>query len=132
MHPSRMDTQEFAYFALAVVALLVAAVALLRWRRAARIMGTRVLIGEAMKRRGISPADAEAAGLEAEVLVAGSRCATCASDHACRVVLSELGKGDVPGNCPNRDFFDRVSQHKAVLSASTRPAPATARNPASI
>lgn len=127
-----MDTWEFAGLFVAVAALVVSAVALLRWRQATRIMGTRVLIGEAMRRRGISPADAEAAGLEAEILVAGNRCATCAADRACRVVLSELGNGDVPGNCPNRDFFDRVSQHKAVRSTSAPATPAPTRNPASV
>jgi len=121
-----MDTWEPFYLSIAATALLVAIVALLRWRRATRIMGTRVLIGEAMKRRGITPADAEAAGLEAEVLLAGKRCASCAEDGACRVLLSELGQGDVPGNCPNRGLFDRVAQHKAV-----QPEPVI-RNPASI
>jgi hypothetical protein len=121
-----MDSWETFYLSIAVTALLVAIVALMRWRRAARIMSTKVLIGEAMKRRGITPADAEAAGLEAEVLAAGKRCASCAEDGACRVLLSELGQGDVPGSCPNRDLFDRVAQHKAV-----QPAPVV-RNPASI
>jgi hypothetical protein len=112
-----MDAWEPFYLAIAVTALLVAIVALMRWRRAVRLMGTRVLIGEAMKRRGITPADAEAAGLEPETLLAGRRCATCASDSACRVLLSELGQGDVPGACPNREFFDRVSEYKAVRAS---------------
>jgi len=97
-----------------VTALLVAVVALMRWRRATRIMGTSVLIGEAMKRCGITAADAEAAGLEAEALVAGQRCTACASDRVCRVVLCELGRADLPGSCPNRAFFDRVVAHKTA------------------
>lgn len=121
-----MDSWEPLYLSLAVTALLVAIVALMRWRRAARIMSTKVLIGEAMQRRGITPADAEAAGLEAEVLLAGKRCASCTEDGACRVLLSELGRGDVPGNCPNRDLFDRVAQHKNVQPERV------IRNPASI
>jgi Family of unknown function (DUF6455) len=113
-----MDTWEPLYLSIAVTALLVAIVALMRWRRAARIMGTRVLIGEAMMRRGITPADAEAAGLEPEIVLAGKRCAVCAADAACRVVLSESGRADVPDVCPNRNIFDRIAQHKAVAGVA--------------
>ncbi len=112
-----MQGNELIALAIAAGALVVAVVALARWRRAVRIMRTKVLIGEAMKRRGITPADAEAAGLESEVLVAGQRCAKCALDPACRVLLSELGSSDVPEACPNRDFFDKVAAHKAVAGA---------------
>ncbi len=121
-----MQDNDLVALAIAVVALVVAVVALLRWRQAVRIMRTRVLIGEAMKRRGITPADAEAAGLEPEVLVAGQRCAVCSADPECRVLLSELGSNDVPDACPNRAFFDRVAQHKAVQPERV------IRNPASI
>lgn len=112
-----MQQNELVALAIAAGALIVAVVALARWRRAVRILRTKVLIGEAMKRRGITPADAEMAGLEAEVLVAGERCSICAHDAACRVLLAELGSNDVPRSCPNLDFFDRVAAHKAVAGA---------------
>ena len=50
---------------LMAIALLLAVYAVARRHRVARIQGTPVLIGEAMKRRGITPADVGAAGLEA-------------------------------------------------------------------
>lgn len=113
-----MGSLDTFYLTVAVAALLVAGYALLRWRRAIRIMGTPVLIGEALKRRGITPADAEAAGLDAELLAAEARCAGCTADLACRVMLSEPGRGSLPATCPNRHFFDRIEQHKAVVSAA--------------
>lgn len=82
-----------------------------------RITRTGVLIGEAMKRRGITPADAEVAGLEPEVFAAQQRCATCAADPVCRVWLSGVGEGDFPEQCPNRSFFVQVAQHKAFADS---------------
>jgi hypothetical protein len=123
-----MDIWGPLTLAILVTALLLAIVALMRRRRAARIRGTRVLIGEAMMRRGITPADAEAAGLEPEVAFAGKRCAVCAADATCRVVLSESGRADVPDVCPNRDLFDRIAQHKAVAGVA-RPSVANIPSP---
>lgn len=113
-----MGTWESADLVLSGAALLVASYALLRWRRAIRILGTRVLIREAMKRRGITPVDAEAAGLDAELLAAEARCGGCTADLACRVMLSEPGRGELPATCPNRHFFERIEQHKTVASAA--------------
>jgi hypothetical protein len=96
-------------------AVVTAAVlALVCWRRATRIQDTAVLIGEAMQRRGITPADAAAAGLEPEVFAARRRCAACTDDPACRALLSTLAPARLPEACPNRDFFDRVAAHKAI------------------
>lgn len=107
----------------AVAAVLVAVLALLRWRRALRVMGARVLIGEAMHRRGVTPADAEAAGLEAEVFAAGARCESCVAEGACRIWLSELAGGGLPDACPNRDLLDRVAAHKASGRGRGGPSP---------
>jgi hypothetical protein len=108
----------FATF-VASAAVAVAGFALVRWRRAARIMGTRILIGEAMRRRGITPADAAAAGLEAEVFAAGGRCAQCAADPACRRWLGDFG-GTLPTGCPNRDLLDRIAARKASSQVRQR------------
>lgn len=110
----RMQGDELLLFAAAVGGVVAAAAATLRWRRAVRIRQTGVLIGEAMKRRGITPADAEAAGLEPEAFAAQLRCATCVADPACRVWLSGVGTDDLPQQCPNRSFFEQVVQHKAI------------------
>ncbi len=115
---SSMGAWDSIYLTVALAALLVAGYALLRWRRAIRIMGTPVLIAEAMKRRGITPGDAEAAGLDADLLAAEARCAGCTAHLACRVMLSEPGSGSLPATCPNRNFFERIEQHKAVVSAA--------------
>jgi len=97
----------------AVVAVVVYAIA--RRRRAARIMATPVLIGEAMERRGITPADVAAAGPDSDVFAASRHCASCVVDAKCRAMLSK-GAGDVPAECPNRGFFDRVAAHKQSVT----------------
>ena len=102
---------------LMAIALLLAVYAVARRHRVARIQGTPVLIGEAMKRRGITPADVGAAGLEAELVAAKARCASCTSDAACRVLLGEPWRFDLPATCPNRNFFERVERHKSAASA---------------
>lgn len=65
-----MPAAELLAYLVAAAALAVAAFALLRWRGAVHVLSIRVLIGEATRRRGVTPADAQAAGLEAEVLAA--------------------------------------------------------------
>jgi hypothetical protein len=110
-----MQDAEIAAYLVALASLAVAAFALVRWRRAVRIMGTRILIGEAMRRRGITPADAQTVGLEAEVLAAQGRCANCRMDTSCRMWLADAGAGGLPDGCPNRDFFERVEVGKSAL-----------------
>lgn len=107
-----MQDAEIVAFLVAAASLAVAVFALLRWRRAVRIMGTRVLIGEAMARRGITPSDAQSVGLEAEVLAAQGRCASCRMDTTCRLWLAEEQADGLPEHCPNRDFFERVEAGK--------------------
>jgi hypothetical protein len=100
---------------LSLAALAVALFALVRWRRVARITGARVLIGEAMRRRDIMPADAEAARLEPELFAAQQRCVECAAEPACRYMLMDAPQSaNLPEACPNREFFDRVAAHKAL------------------
>ena len=112
----RMDTTIL--LAVAAVSALVAAIAALHAvRRTRRILDTKLLIGEAMRRRGVTPADAEAAGLEADMYVARERCADCRSEAACRVVLA-TPKQDVPSACPNQAFFAQLAAEKAVLQRS--------------
>lgn len=111
-----MDTTLLLTIA-AMSALLAAIAAMLAVRRTARILETRLLIGEAMIRRGLTPADAEATGLESEMYAARERCANCLSESACRVLLA-TPKADVPASCPNRSFFDELAQEKAARSVT--------------
>ena len=111
-HDDVVQIGELIALLAALVAVLVAVLAYAGWRRARRIAGTRVLVGEAMRSYGITPADAEAAGLEAGILVARQRCADCAAQPSCRLLLAELNGARLPQSCPNRDFFDRVASHR--------------------
>ena len=93
---------ELAGWIVGLCGLALAACYRARWRRAVRIHRTPVLIGEAMRRQGTTPADAAAAGLEQEMLGASARCAACAADPACRYWLSGFPGGELPESCPNR------------------------------
>ncbi len=100
--------------AIIAVAAAVAAATLLH-RRRRRLAGTQVLIGEAMKQLGITPADAEAAGLEPALLAAMQRCAGCADTDECRSRLGALTGPPIPDQCPSHALFAHVAAHKASL-----------------
>ena len=89
-----------------------------RHHRAERIRRTKILAGEAMRRRGITPADAAAAGVEHQVFAAVRRCETCAVDAECREKLAASASGAPPAVCPNSAFFDDVAAHKAARDLS--------------
>jgi len=110
-----MDISLLLGLALACALLAVAVAAIKRRRREVRILATPVLVGEAMMRKGITPADAAAAGREAEVFSAVARCAACTSDAECRAALIEGASEDLPAQCPNREFFAHVAAHKDSL-----------------
>lgn len=112
-----MESQQI-FILLGAVVVAAVCVYLIVWRcRVARIRGTKVLIGEAMIRRGITPADAEAAGRGTEIFNAAQRCAVCAMDSICRDTLSAIARKDLPGECPNRALFDDIAAHKASIKA---------------
>jgi len=110
-----MDTERIFPLLLTLAIAAMAAYQMIRRRRTARIMQTQLLIGEAMMRRGITPAHAEAAGRGNEVFGAARQCAVCAVDGECREQLSAVPKGDLPGECPNRGIFDEIAAHKASI-----------------
>ena len=97
--------------ALAIIAIVAAFWLLERRRR--RLAGTQVLIGEAMKRLGITPADAEAAGLEPALLAATQRCAGCTDTAQCRSRLGALTGPPIPDQCPSHTLFAHIAAHKA-------------------
>jgi hypothetical protein len=109
---------SYLYIAIAVAAAGFSAAALLRWGLATRIRGTKLLIGEAMRRRGITVADAKASGLAGGMRIAVKRCRACTSDAECRAVLSRFGRHDLLAICPNRNFFERIAEHKRAADAA--------------
>lgn len=70
------------------------------------------LVGLAMRRVGITPADAAAAGLEQELLQARQRCAGCAVSGSCRRRLGSLSPLGLPAECVNAALFARVAQER--------------------
>jgi len=110
-----MDASELLVLVLACALAAVAWSAIRQRRRDIRILSTPVLIGEAMMHEAITPADAAAAGREAEVFTAVARCAACASDSECRAALMGGASNELPEHCPNREFFAHVAAHKDSL-----------------
>lgn len=102
---------------LLLVALMLGVLLARRLRRSARMGGRGILIGEAMRRRRITPADAAAAGRETDMLRARERCAGCADEDACRAALTGSARADVPAGCPNRAFFAEVASHRDAQPA---------------
>lgn len=89
-----------------------------RHHRLARIRRTHILAGEAMHRRGITPADAAAAGREHEVFAAVRNCEACRIEDQCREALAGSTSAAPPYGCPNSAFFDDVAAHKAARTLS--------------
>jgi len=89
-----------------------------RHHRMQRLRRTKILAGEAMQRRGITPADAAAAGVEHQVFAAVRRCETCGIDAQCRENMGASGSGLPPAACPHSAFFDDVAAHKAARDLS--------------
>ena len=87
-------------------------------RRRARIAGSSTLVGEAMRRRGLTPADAESAGIEHEFFAAARRCSGCVAEAQCRASLARVLPGNLPSQCPNREFFDHLAIHKVARRVS--------------
>ncbi len=85
-----------------------------RHHRLERVRRTKVLVGEAMRRRGITPADAADAGVEHEVFAAVRRCEACSVDAKCRESMGGSVSGEPPAACPNSAFFDDVAAFKAA------------------
>lgn len=79
------------------------------WRMRRNELGRMpVLIGEAMARYGLTPRDAESAGLERAVVAAGERCRSCEVGSECRDWLaSELVLHAAP-RCPNAGLFEEI------------------------
>lgn len=72
------------------------------------------LIGPAMRRFGVTPADAEAVGLEPALQQAQKRCGTCLLQQECRSRLGGLRRG-LPEGCPNAGLFTQIARERARI-----------------
>lgn len=81
-----------------------------------------VLIGEAMSRLGLTPADAESAGLDRAVVKAGESCRSCEVGSQCRDWLAASYRAGPGRHCPNAALFDEIR-------ARRRPEPPRAVTP---
>ena len=110
-----MATSLSTFLIVALLALAAGGVWLLRFRhRRAVLAHVPLLIGEAMAKRGVYPADAETAGMESEVAAAVQRCEACAATEQCR---DWIAGGRHRGNqafCPNAALFDELEERKAA------------------
>lgn len=102
-----------------MIALLLAIAAggiwLLRYRyRRAVLAHTPLLIGEAMAKRGVFPAAAEAAGMESEVAAAVARCEACSATEQCRDWIAGGRRRGNSGFCPNAALFDALEAKKTA------------------
>jgi hypothetical protein len=71
-----------------------------------------VLIGEAMMRLGITPADAEAAGLDRAVAAAGERCRDCPAGSECRDWLAYRTRPAPGRRCRNAVLLDEIKARR--------------------
>lgn len=124
-----MQPNDILLTILAGWAFVVLLFAVLAWRRVRRIRGASVLIGEAMQTQGISPADAESAGVQDETLAAARRCAACTAQAECRSSLAKFIPHGLPSQCPNRAFFDYVKWRKGTRSRQSMPVSAISTPP---
>jgi hypothetical protein len=88
-------------------------VALVRWRYA-RLKERPVLIGVAMDLYGITPKDAEDAGLGPELRRAAERCAKCGSTGECHGWLAAGSRSSLDDSCPNARYFQEVARYRGV------------------
>lgn len=79
-----------------------------------------LLIGQMMGRRGITPADAAAAGYRSEIALAERICAACAAQERCRLWLAEGKASGYEEFCPNAarfPLFERGTAHRQAAVA---------------
>jgi len=86
-----------------------------------RIRRQRLLIGSAMVMYGITPADAEAAGLGRAFERAADRCAQCGQTDKCRSWLTWGRRGQLEAACPKAAFFKSVRRSRKVQEAEVAP-----------
>ena len=110
-----MATPLFIFLVVALLALGGGGIWLLRYRyRRSVLAHTPLLIGEAMAKRGVFPADAEAAGVESGIAAAVARCEACSATEQCRDWIAGGRRRGNAGFCPNAALFDELEAKKAA------------------
>jgi len=110
-----MATPLSTFLIVALLALAIGGVWLLRFRhRRAVLAHVPLLIGEAMAKRGVYPADAESAGMESEVAAAVQRCEACAATEQCRDWIAGGRRRGNQAFCPNAVLFDEIEAGKTA------------------
>lgn len=109
------------------LALIVGAVAVralrLRFRRA-RLEASNLLIGDAMDKLHLTPANAGAAGAENELRRAVQLCAQCTEQGACRDWLMKGDPKHSPEFCPNARLMDEIATAKSAAQSAQVEVPA--------
>lgn len=110
-----MATPLSIFLIVALLALAAAGAWLLRFRyRRAILAHVPLLVGEAMAKRGVYPADSESAGMEGEIAAAVQRCETCAATERCRDWIAGGRRRGNRAFCPNAALFDELESRKAA------------------
>jgi hypothetical protein len=104
-----------AAIVVAIASAIVAGEARRIWKRRTAALQADVLIGCALERVGITPADVALAGHDSDLRRATGRCRDCRLAPDCRSRLARLVPRPLPKACPNAGLFDQVRQHRAVL-----------------
>lgn len=74
-----------------------------------------------MRREGVTPKDAAAAGLEGQLYDGVKLCASCEKASICRQWLANLGGSQFEVNCPNKWLFDRIRRHRDSVPKKESP-----------
>lgn len=113
---------------LAIVAALAAyggAAELYRlWKYRHRVLHSDVLIGFAMRRVGVSAADAARAKLGRELPRAAERCRVCEKASDCRLRLARIFPQPLPQECLNSRLFESIKDQSAEVGLRERPSTA--------
>ncbi|MDE1949423.1 MAG: hypothetical protein KGI35_12460 [Burkholderiales bacterium] len=118
---------QTATLAGSTLALIVAAAAVraLRIRsRRTQLDASNLLIGEAMDKLHLTPADAGAAGAENELRQAVKLCAQCVDQDACRDWLMKGESRHAPEFCPNARLMDGLAIARSAAQSAQSNTPA--------
>jgi hypothetical protein len=103
-------------FAVAAGGLLGAGLLRSALRHRNEVMRSRSLVPYALRVAGITPADADAAGLDAELQAAHDSCTRCSVSAQCRRSMARSIGARVPESCPNRPLMQSIARHRELVA----------------
>lgn len=101
---------------------IVAAMACAFIRHRKSVLQGNSFLGFAMRSMDITLADADAAGLHAEVEVAMRQCMVCSNNARCRRIWMNPLRSKAPEECPNLQLLGAIAGHRQ-LSKQEHPDP---------